>query len=83
MSVETSTGISLDGLARFACQCTDFPPGALIWGRTGLVAVLPLAFKVFHGPRPLLGALTYCHAERLWLQRAFAVSLCQTKTERT
>src|SRR5256712_11221924 len=23
-----STGISLDGLARFACQCTDFPPGA-------------------------------------------------------
>src|SRR2546428_10576856 len=24
-----SIGISLDGLARFACQCTDFPPGAL------------------------------------------------------
>src|SRR2546426_4303099 len=23
-----STGISPDGLARFACQCTDFPPGA-------------------------------------------------------
>src|SRR5437016_8781753 len=24
-----STRISLDGLARFACQCTDFPPRAL------------------------------------------------------
>src|SRR5438445_10885528 len=59
-TVETFHWPFLDGLARFGCRCTDFPPGACVLGNEPLPAFMYFRYVGIRVTNPERSLALYC-----------------------